>query len=138
MAASAYGFSQVCLEDALSWARDRKTFGAPLVERQVIHHKLVDMSMKIDATRALLEDLAWRVEHRIGNPRVLVAQTSMLKKFAMQSLQSCADEAVQIMGGLGFMRGKRVERIYCEVKVNMIGGGAVEVMKDLAAKQLQF
>lgn len=138
MAAGAYGFSQVCLEDALSWARARKTFGAPLVERQVIRHKLVDMSMKIEATRALLEDLAWRVEHRIGDPHVLVAQTSMLKNFAMQTMQFCADEAVQILGGMGFMRGTRVERIYREVKVNMIGGGAVEIMKDLAAKQLQF
>jgi acyl-CoA dehydrogenase len=138
MAAGAYGFSQVCLADALEWARERKTFGMPLVERQVIRHKLVDMSMKIEATRALLEDLAWRVEQRIGDPRVLVAQTSMLKNFAMQTMQFCADEAVQILGGMGYMRGTRIERIYREVKVNMIGGGSVEIMKDLVAKQLQF
>lgn len=138
MAAGAYGFSQVCLADALAWARERKTFGAPIAERQVIRHKLVDMGMKIDATRALLEDLAWRVEHRIGDPRMLVAQTGMLKNFAMQTMQFCADEAVQILGGMGYMRGTRVERIYREVKVNMIGGGTIEIMKDLVAKQLQF
>ena len=138
MAAGAYGFSQVCLEDALSWARERKTFGAPLVERQVIRHKLVDMAMKIEANRTLLEDLAWRVEHSIGDPHLLVAQICMLKNLAMQTLQHCADEAVQILGGMGFMRGTRVERIYREVKVNMIGGGSVEIMKDLAARQLQF
>lgn len=138
MAAGAYGFSQVCLADALEWARERKTFGLPLVERQVIRHKLVDMKMKIEATRALLEDLAWRVEHRIGDHHLLVAQTSMLKNFAMQTMQFCADEAVQILGGMGYMRGTRIERIYREVKVNMIGGGSVEIMKDLAAKQLQF
>jgi acyl-CoA dehydrogenase len=138
MAAGAYGFSQVCLEDALAWARERKTFGAPLAERQVIRHKLVDMAMKIEASRTLLEDLAWRVEHRIGDPHLLVAQLCMLKNFAMQTLQFCADEAVQILGGMGFMRGTRVERIYREVKVNMIGGGAVEIMKDLAARQMQI
>ncbi|HJV86975.1 MAG TPA: acyl-CoA dehydrogenase family protein [Noviherbaspirillum sp.] len=138
MAAGAYGFSQVCLADALAWARERKTFGLPIVERQVIRHKLVDMSMKIEATRALLEDLTWRVQNKFGDPAMLVAQTSMLKNFAMQTMQFCADEAVQILGGMGYMRGTRVERIYREVKVNMIGGGAVEIMKDLAAKQLQF
>ena len=138
MAAGAYGFAQVCLEDALSWARDRKTFGAPLVERQVIRHKLVDMAIRIETTRSLLEDLAWRVENKAGDPKTLVGQLAMLKVQSMQSLQFCADTAVQILGGMGFMRGTRVERIYREVKVNMIGGGAEEIMKDLAARQLAF
>ena len=138
MAAGAYGFAQVCLEDALAWARERKTFGAPLAERQVIRHKLVDMAIRIDTTRSLLEDLAWRVENEAGDPKVLVAQLSMLKVHAMQAMQFCADQAVQILGGMGFMRGTRVERIYREVKVNMIGGGSEEIMKDLAARQLGF
>jgi acyl-CoA dehydrogenase len=136
MAAGAYGFAQVCFADALDWARERKTFGLPIVERQVIRHKLVDMSMKIESVRCMLEDLAWRVEHKIGDPRLLVAQTAMLKNLAMQTMQFCADEAVQILGGMGYMRGTRPERIYREVKVNMIGGGSVEIMKDLAARQL--
>jgi acyl-CoA dehydrogenase len=51
-------------------------------------------------------------------------------------MQFCADQAVQIMGGMGFMRGSRVERIYRDVKVMMIGGGAEEIMKDLAARQM--
>lgn len=138
MAAGAYGFAQVCYADALDWARQRKTFGLPIVERQVIRHKLVDMSMKIESVRCMLEDLAWRVEQKVGDPRLLVAQTAMLKNLAMQTMQFCADEAVQILGGMGYMRGTRPERIYREVKVNMIGGGSVEIMKDLAAKQLGF
>jgi len=138
MAAGACGFAKVCLEEALAWVRERKTFGQPLVERQVIRHKLVDMAMKIEATRALLEDLAWRVQHRADDPNLLVAETCMLKNFATQTMQFCADSAVQMLGGMGYMRGSRVERIYREVKVNMIGGGAEEIMKDLAAKQLKF
>ena len=138
MAAGACGFAKVCFEDALNWARERKTFGQPLVERQVIRHKLVDMAMKIESTRALLEDLAWRVEHRAGDPNLLVAQTCMLKNLATQTMQFCADQAVQILGGMGYMRGERVERIYREVKVNMIGGGTEEIMKDLAARQMKF
>jgi acyl-CoA dehydrogenase len=138
MAAGACGFSKVCFEEALAWARERKTFGQPLVERQVIRHKLVDMAMKIEATRALLEDLAWRVQHGADDAGLLVAETCMLKNFATQTMQFCADQAVQMLGGMGYLRGSRVERIYREVKVNMIGGGAEEIMKDLAAKQLKF
>ena len=138
LAAQAYGLSKVCFEDALAWARERKTFGQPLIERQVIRHKLVDMAMKIEATRATLEDLTYRVEHKLGAPNMLVAQTSMLKNFATQTMQFCADQAVQILGGMGYIRESRVERIYREVKVLMIGGGAEEIMKDLAAKQMRL
>ena len=138
LAANAYAFAKVCFTDALAWARERKTFGAPLIERQVIRHKLVDMAMKIEATRATLEDLAYRVEHQLGASHLLVAQTSMLKNFATQTMQFCADQAVQILGGMGYIRESRVERIYREVKVNMIGGGAEEIMKDLAARQMKF
>jgi acyl-CoA dehydrogenase len=132
MSAIACGFSRVCLEDALAWARERHTFGAPLIERQVVRHKLVDMQTRIDAAQALLEDLAWRVQQG-AHP---VAQLAMLKNFAAQTMQFCADQAVQILGGAGYVRGTRPERIYREVKVMMIGGGAEEIMKDLAARQL--
>ncbi len=138
LATQAYGLAKVCFDDALAWARERKTFGAPLIERQVIRHKLVDMAMKLEATRATLEDLTYRVEHNLGAPNILVAQTSMLKNFATQTMQFCADQAVQILGGMGYIRESRVERIYREVKVLMIGGGAEEIMKDLAAKQMKL
>ncbi|MEK7833664.1 MAG: acyl-CoA dehydrogenase family protein [Acidobacteriota bacterium] len=138
MSAGAYGFAKVCFEEALTWARERKTFGQPLVERQVIRHKLVDMAMKIEATRSMLEDLAWRVQHKAGDANLLVAQTCMLKNLATQTMQFCADQAVQILGGMGYMRGSRAERIYREVKVNMIGGGTEEIMKDLAARQMKL
>lgn len=138
LAANALGFAQICFEDAVEWARNRQTFGAPLIQRQVIRHKLADMSMRINATRAWVEDLTYRVEKNIGVPGDLVAQTSLLKNFATQTMQFCADQAVQILGGMGYMRGSRVERIYREVKVLMIGGGAEEIMKDLASRQMQL
>jgi acyl-CoA dehydrogenase len=138
MAAQAYGFAQVCFEEALAWARERKTFGQPLVERQVIRHKLVDMVLRIDAARALVLELAYRIEHGLGDPKHLVARIAMAKVLATQAMQFCADQAVQILGGMGFMRGTRSERIYREVKVMMIGGGAEEIMKDLASRQLEL
>jgi acyl-CoA dehydrogenase len=60
----------------------------------------------------------------------------MLKNHATQTMQFCADQGVQILGAMGYMRGTKCERIYREVKVMMIGGGAEEIMKDLAARQL--
>lgn len=136
MSASACMYAQVCYEEALAWARERVTFGQPLSQRQVIRHKLVDMALRIEAARALVYELAWRVQHGVGDPAALVARTCMAKIQATQAMQFCADQAVQILGGMGFMRGTRSERIYREVKVMMIGGGSEEIMKDLAARQL--
>ena len=137
LAVGAWAFAKVCYEDALDWARQRKTFGAPLVERQVIRHKLVDMQMKIASCQPWLEQLAQKLDAGDHSPRT-VAELCMLKNHSTQTMQFCADQAVQILGGMGFMRGTRVERIYREVKVMMIGGGAEEIMKELAGKQLGF
>lgn len=132
LAASSIGFAQVCLDEAIAYAGQRETFGKPLTRHQVIRHKLVDMAQKIHASQAMLELLAWRLD-RGEHP---IAELCMLKNQATQTLAFCASEAVQIFGGAGFMRGAKVERIYREVKVNAIGGGAEEIMKDLASRQM--
>ena len=64
-----------------------------------------------------------------------VGEVCVLKNHATQTMQFCADTAVQILGGMGFMRGTVSERIYREVKVLTIGGGTEEIMKELAASQ---
>ncbi|NBS45434.1 MAG: acyl-CoA dehydrogenase [Betaproteobacteria bacterium] len=135
MSAMALGFAQACLDEALDWARQRQTFGQPLMGHQVIRHKLVDMRMRIEATAAWTQQVAARSDAGDEGPE-WVAQVCMLKNQATQTMQFCADQAVQILGGMGFMRGTRSERIYREVKVMMIGGGAEEIMKELAARQL--
>jgi len=135
MSAAALGFAQACYDEALDWARQRKTFGSLLTEKQVIRHKLVDMQMRIASTQAWVDLLADRADAGDQGAE-WVAQVCMLKNHATQTMQFCADQAVQILGGMGFMRGTKSERIYREVKVMMIGGGAEEIMKDLAARQL--
>ena len=127
MSAMALGFAQACFDEALDWSRQRKTFGAALVERQVIRHKLVDMQMRMASTQAWLDAVTARVDADDQSPDLVA-----------QAMQFCADQAVQILGGMGYMRGTRSERIYREVKVMMIGGGAEEIMKDLAARQLNL
>jgi len=132
IAAMAVGFAQVCYDQAVAYARERETFGRPLITRQVIRHKLVDMAQDIGATRANLEAVAWRVQQG----QWPIAEVCMLKNQATQCMEHCAKEAVQILGGAGYIRGAVVERIYRETKVLAIGGGAEEIMKDLAARQL--
>ena len=132
MAAGCIAASRVCLEESIAYAKERVTFGKPLTKHQVIRHKLVDMAQKIAASQAMLELLAWRVEQG-ESP---IAEICMLKNQATQTMAFCASEAVQIFGGAGYMRGVKVERIYREVKVNAIGGGTEEIMKDLASRQM--
>jgi acyl-CoA dehydrogenase len=132
MAASCTAYARVCLDEAIAYARERQTFGKSLLQHQVIRHKLVDMAQRVTASQAMLEMLAWRLDHG-DNP---VAEICMMKNQATQTMAYCASEAVQIFGGLGFMRGVKVERIYREVKVNAIGGGTEEIMKDLASRQM--
>jgi acyl-CoA dehydrogenase len=137
MSAMALGFAWACYDEALDWARQRKAFGGALVEKQVIRHKLVDMQMRIASTGAWLDAVTALADAgKLESDPHCVAQVCMLKNHATQAMQFCADQAVQILGGMGFMRGTKSERIYREVKVMMIGGGAEEIMKDLAARQL--
>ena len=132
MAASATAYSRVCFEDALAWARERKTFGKRLADHQVIRHKFAEMARQILATQAWLDQCAVRV----AAGETPVADLSLLKVQATLTMEFCAREAMQVLGGAGYMRGGRVERIYREVRVNAIGGGSEEIMRDLAARQL--
>ena len=132
LSAASCGYAQVCLFDAVEWAKNRYTFNRPLSDRQVIRHKIVDMVSSIESTRSMIDNLALRIDSG-ESPS---AQIAMLKNLATRTFQMCADHAVQILGGAGYMRGTRAERLYREVKVMMIGGGAEEIMKDLAANRL--
>jgi len=132
MAAGCIAAARVCLDEARAYASQRVTFGKMLTQHQVIRHKLVDMHQKVETSQAWLELLTWRLEQG-DDP---VADICLLKNQATQILAHCASEAVQIFGGAGYMRGVKVERIYREVKVNAIGGGTEEIMKDLASRQM--
>jgi acyl-CoA dehydrogenase len=134
LAAQALGFAKVCYEESVLYARERQTFGKPLIKNQVIRHKLVDMKMRMDAAQAQLDLLTWQVD----KGHMPVAEVCLLKNNACLTLEYVANEAVQIFGGAGYLRGAKVERIYRETKVLTIGGGSLEIMKDLAGRQLGF
>ena len=132
MATQCLGMMKACLEDSIDWARERRTFGKRLIEHQVIRHKIADMSARIDALDALIYQIAWLVNE--GD--MPVAEICKAKFFATKSLEFCASEAMQILGGAGFLRGNRIERTYREVKVMAIGGGSEEILRDLAVRQM--
>ncbi|MEO1136957.1 MAG: acyl-CoA dehydrogenase family protein [Pseudomonadota bacterium] len=132
MAAQSVAFARVCIEEASAWARDRKTFGKPLSKHQVIRHKFAEMVRMTNASAAYLDHCAWRVM----KGHTPVAELSLLKVQATRTMEFCAREAMQILGGAGYMRGSRTERIYREVRVMAIGGGSEEIMNDLAARQI--
>ena len=124
--------SRVCMSDALEWARQRMTFRKRLCDHQVIRHKFAEMARHINATQAYIDQVATRLQ--AGEKPA--ADTALMKIQASTTMEYVAREAMQIMGGAGYMRGGRIERIYREVRVNAIGGGSEEILRDLAARQM--
>ncbi len=131
MAAGMEALGRVCLEEAVAWAQERRTFGKRLADHQVIRHKIAQMKQKLNATQAYIRMCYESIE--AGNPNP--GDIALLKVQASETMEFCAREAMQILGGIGYMRDNRVERIYREVRVNAIGGGSEEIMRDLAARQ---
>ena len=132
MGAQMLGMAKRCFEECVQYSQERQTFGKNLIEHQVIRHKLADMSAKIDAMDAYLNQVA----QLMNDGEMPVAEISKIKFYCSECIESIASEAMQIFGGAGYLRGNAVERIYREVKVMAIGGGSKEIMKDLTAKQL--
>jgi acyl-CoA dehydrogenase len=126
------GMMKCCLEDSIAWAQERETFGKRLIDHQVIRHKIAEISARIDAVEAWLERICWQV----NEGQMPVAEICKAKFFTSKASEFCASEAMQILGGAGYLRGNRVERIYREVKVMAIGGGSEEIMRDLAVRQM--
>ena len=134
MAAQMVGFGKVCFDEAVRYAQERQTFGKPLIQHQVIRHKLADMSARIDMMEAYVNQICWLLNegHRP------YAEISKAKFQCSKDLEFIANEALQILGGAGYLRGNAVERIYRETKVQSIGGGSQEIMKDLAVKLMML
>lgn len=132
MAAQMCGMSMRLFDECVAYAQSRETFGETLISHQVIRHKLADMSARIDAMDAYLNQVA-EIMNTADRP---VAEISKLKFHCSTNLEWIASAAMQVFGGAGYLRGHAVERIYREVKVQAIGGGSEEIMRDLAMKQM--
>jgi acyl-CoA dehydrogenase len=138
LAVQAYGTAQRALDLAVAYSRERDTFGQPLITRQVIRHKLVEMHTRTAAARALTRAAIERsLETEKTDPR-LILDAVIAKNQAVACVEFVVNEAVQIFGGMGYMRESEIDRHYRDARILGIGGGATEVMKDLAAKLLGY
>jgi acyl-CoA dehydrogenase len=126
--------AQLALEESLRWARERVAFGRKLGHMQVIRHKLADMATRLEASR----EFTYRIGARIAEGIPSVKEVSMAKNFATQTSDFVTHEAVQIFGGMGFMRESLVERLYRDNRILSIGGGTYEIMNEVIAKQLEL
>ncbi len=134
IAVQAYATAQRCLDLALEWARMRHTFGKPLVAHQVVRHQLVEMDRLTDVARTYTRQIALR--HVAGQE--VIAEAALAKNTAVAAAEAVSYQAIQIFGGQGCMSDSEVERHYRDVRILSIGGGATEVMTELAARRLRL
>lgn len=134
LALAAYGYAtaEIALEEAIAYAKERKAFGRPIVGFQVTRHKLADMATRVTAAKAL----TYQVAARVAAGEYLVKEVSMAKNLAAETAVSVCYDAVQIFGGMGYMRETLVERLSRDARLLPIGGGTQEIMKEIISKSM--
>jgi acyl-CoA dehydrogenase len=136
LAVQAYATAQRCLDLTVQWVRDRETFGRPLASRQVVRHKVAEMARQVwvarTTTRAAYD--AWLDGERSADGGV--TEVSMAKNTACAACDVVVDSAVQLFGGMGYVREGEVERHYRDSRILRIGGGTDEIMNEVIAKRI--
>jgi butyryl-CoA dehydrogenase len=129
IAAQALGIARACLEDSLAYARERKTFGKPIVEHQAIAFKLADMAADVDAARLLLWRAATLKDAGVRHSQ----ESSMAKLLASDIANRAARECVQIFGGYGYLKDFPAERHFRDAKITEIYEGTSEIQRLVIA-----
>jgi acyl-CoA dehydrogenase len=132
LATQAYATAQRCLDLAIRWAKAREAFGSRLADKPVIRHKLAEMARQTDVAREYVRAVAGRFAAGEDVGR----EAAMAKNTAVYACQAVADEAVQIHGGMGYMRESEVERHYRDARILGIGGGTNEIMNEVIAERM--
>jgi acyl-CoA dehydrogenase len=128
----ALGESQRALELTIDHVKQRQAFGSVLWEKQTIRQRIAMRQTEIDAGRELTYRAAWLTEQGEDAVREVSEVKAYVGELANRVLYDC----VQFHGGMGFIAGTAVERLYRDVRIASIGGGATEVMLDEVAKRL--
>ena len=132
MGAMTGGEAGRAIEITREHGRTRGACGAPLWDKQAVRHKLAHCATRVEAARHLVNHTAWLD----AKGRDCVREVSMVKVFCAAMVQEVADACLQLHGGSGYMRGMEIERLYRDVRIHSIGGGASEVMLDEIAKRM--
>jgi alkylation response protein AidB-like acyl-CoA dehydrogenase len=131
--AQAVGIARAAYEYALEYAKERKQFGRAIIENQAIAFKLAQMRMKTDAARLLVWNASWRGSSGEGFE---AAEGSQSKLFAGETAVSVTDEAIQILGGAGYIREHPVERWHRDAKIFTIFEGTSEIQHLVIARAI--
>jgi acyl-CoA dehydrogenase len=131
LAAMAVGHSMQALRATLAHVRGRRAFGATLFDQQVVRQRIAMLDAKVRAARAFMYHCAWRVTQ--GHD--VVQEVSMLKALTGELVNEVVSACQQFHGGMGYMRGTVIERLWRDARILAIGGGATEVMLDEVAKR---
>ena len=134
LAVHGYGIAARALGLTAEHCRSRETFGRPLLSRQVVQHRLVEMRRQVEVARAYTHAVVAR--HLAGED--VIAEACLAKQTAVDCAAYVCDQAVQLHGGTGYLHGIEVERHYRDARILPIGGGATEVLTDLAARLLGY
>ena len=132
IAAQAVGIAQAALEEAVSYAKQRKQFGKKISEFQLTQAKLADMATNIAAARLLV----YQAASKLSKGEKCTMEASMAKSFASRIANKACYDAVQIHGGNGFVREFPVERYFRDVRVTEIYEGTTEVQSLIIAREL--
>ena len=122
-----YMTAQVALDAALLYCRERRAFGRPIGQFQVNRHKLVEMATQVDIAR----EYSYRCAALMQAGQTPIKEVAMAKNFAADVAEKVTREAVQLHGGMGYMREAMVERLSRDARLLAIGGGTTEIMKEL-------
>ncbi|TAN26115.1 MAG: acyl-CoA dehydrogenase [Actinomycetota bacterium] len=131
--AQALGIARAAYEFALDYAKQRSQFGRPIIENQAIAFKLADMAVKIDASRLLVHRAAWMAANKIPFD---AAQGSMSKLYAGETAVRVTEDAIQILGGYGYVREYPVQRWYRDAKIYTIFEGTSEIQRLIIARAI--
>jgi len=132
IAAQALGTAQGAFDRALDYVKQREQFGKKIAEFQITQHKLADMATKIELARLITYKAAWNFDQGRIDPKL----TSMAKMYAARTAVEVADEAIQLLGGYGYMTEYEVERYYRDAKITEIYEGTKEIQKNTIASSV--
>ncbi|MCO2328266.1 acyl-CoA dehydrogenase [Pseudomonas aeruginosa] len=124
--------AQLALEESLRWAREREAFGKPIGKFQVLRHRLAEMATQLEVSR----EFTYRQAAKMAAGKIVIKEISMAKNFATDVADRLTYDAVQVLGGMGYMRESLVERLYRDNRILSIGGGSREIMNEIIGKQM--
>ena len=130
--AMATGLMQRCLEESVAYARERRAFGVPIGEHQLVGAMLADMAIRTEATRLLYQKAAWNLDHHVRNPMA----SAYAKAFGADAAMQCALDAVQVFGGNGYVKDYPVEKLMRDAKVLQIYEGTSQIQRVVISRAL--